>query len=57
MDELSRSDMPFITACELETILDSSSLMGPREWIKIATLLESNYLLYDGFVVVMGTGE
>ena len=23
--------------------------MGPQEWVKIATDIETNYLMYDGF--------
>ena len=30
--------------------------MGPTEWIKIATDIEKEYLNYDGFVIIMGTG-
>jgi hypothetical protein len=29
--------------------------MGPEDWAKLATDIESNYYDYDGFVVLMGT--
>jgi Asparaginase, N-terminal len=32
-----------------------SSCMGPKEWANIATDIETNYLEFDGFVVIMGT--
>jgi L-asparaginase len=40
--------------CEIETIsfeepIDSSN-MNPGEWARIASIVESNYLEFDGFV-------
>ena len=29
--------------------------MGPRDWARIARLIEEQYFDYDGFVVIMGT--
>ena len=30
-------------------------MIGPQDWIKIANDIESHYLQFDGFVVIMGT--
>lgn len=45
--------------CNIETIsfenpIDSSN-MNPEKWIKIATIIESNYQQFDGFVVLHGS--
>ncbi|PIF61075.1 asparaginase [Flavobacterium sp. 11] len=45
--------------CEIETIsfenpIDSSN-MNPEKWAKIATIIEDNYALFDGFVVLHGS--
>lgn len=45
--------------CEIETIsfeepIDSSN-MNPQEWARMATIIESNYLEFDGFVVLHGS--
>lgn len=45
--------------CQIETIsfevpIDSSN-MNPEKWIKIATIIEENYTLFDGFVVLHGS--
>ena len=45
--------------CDIETIsfhnpIDSSN-MNPDRWIEIATIIESNYSEFDGFVVLHGT--
>lgn len=45
--------------CEIETIsfeepIDSSN-MNPEEWARIATIIETNYLDFDGFVVLHGS--
>ena len=45
--------------CEIETLsfedpIDSSN-MNPAEWAKIATVIESNYKQFDGFVVLHGS--
>ncbi|MBC7847055.1 MAG: asparaginase [Flavobacterium sp.] len=45
--------------CEIETIsfenpIDSSN-MNPDEWSKIAIILEDNYSIFDGFVVLHGS--
>jgi L-asparaginase len=45
--------------CEIETIsfeepIDSSN-MNPSEWARIASIVESNYLDFDGFVVLHGS--
>ena len=54
MPEIGRSEMPDFTIKEYIPLLDSS-MMGPCDWVKIATDIEENYLKYDGFVVIMGT--
>ncbi|MEO8255087.1 MAG: asparaginase [Flavobacterium sp.] len=45
--------------CEIETIsfqtpIDSSN-MNPTQWLEIATVIESNYAEFDGFVVLHGS--
>lgn len=45
--------------CEIETIsfeepIDSSN-MNPKEWARIATIIETNYLEFDGFVILHGS--
>lgn len=45
--------------CEIETIsfespIDSSNI-NPEKWDQIATMIEENYLTYDGFVVLHGS--
>ncbi|MBC7524477.1 MAG: asparaginase [Flavobacterium sp.] len=45
--------------CSIETIsfekpIDSSN-MNPEKWIQIATIIEENYSLFDGFVVLHGS--
>lgn len=45
--------------CEIETIsfenpIDSSN-MNPQRWAKIASIIEENYALFDGFVVLHGS--
>lgn len=45
--------------CEIETIsfqnpIDSSN-MNPSYWVEIATIIESNYSKFDGFVVLHGS--
>jgi L-asparaginase len=47
-------EMPQIIVKEYEEVLDSSS-MGPREWAIIVNDIETNYLKYDGFVIIIGT--
>jgi L-asparaginase len=45
--------------CEIETIsfenpIDSSN-MNPEKWVKLSTIIEENYNLFDGFVVLHGS--
>ncbi|TDD76447.1 asparaginase [Flavobacterium caseinilyticum] len=45
--------------CDIETIsfekpIDSSN-MNPEKWAKIATIIEDNYAIFDGFVVLHGS--
>ncbi|KDN56680.1 asparaginase [Flavobacterium seoulense] len=45
--------------CDIETIsfqnpIDSSN-MNPEKWVEIATIIESNYSKFDGFVVLHGS--
>jgi L-asparaginase len=45
--------------CEIETIsfenpIDSSN-MNPEKWVDIATIIEENYVAFDGFVVLHGS--
>lgn len=45
---------PRIVVKELDRLLDSSD-MEPEDWINIGKIIEENYFLFDGFVVIMGT--
>jgi len=45
--------------CEIQTIsfenpIDSSN-MNPEKWVEIAEIIEENYVLFDGFVVLHGS--
>ena len=45
--------------CEIETIsfehpIDSSN-MNPEKWVQLATIIEENYVSFDGFVVLHGS--
>ena len=45
--------------CQIETIsfenpIDSSN-MNPEKWVQIASIIESNYSVFDGFVVLHGS--
>lgn len=53
-EELLRPGMPEVVVEEYEPLLDSSD-MGPEDWVKIATTIETQYYDYDGFVVIHGT--
>ena len=54
LPEMAALGMPNVELKEYEQLIDSSC-MGPANWATIATDIENNYLLYDGFVVIMGT--
>lgn len=54
LPEMSRPEMPIYHIKEYDPLMDSSC-MGPKDWVMIANDIEENYLLYDGFVVIMGT--
>ena len=43
-----------IEAISFDTPIDSSN-MNPKYWAKIAEIIEDNYALYDGFVVLHGS--
>lgn len=56
-----KNDLPEIErlACELhfhsfEQPIDSSN-MTPQNWIELASLIETNYFQYDGFVILHGS--
>ena len=53
LPELLRLDAD-ITLLTLPHIIDSSN-MKPAVWIELAQLIESNYALYDSFVILHGT--
>lgn len=53
-EELVRPGMPVCEVIEFSPLLDSSD-MGPSDWIKIAEIIETNFLKFDGFVVIHGT--
>ena len=54
MPELEQNEMPHVTLHEYEPLLDSSD-MGPDDWARIALDIRTNYLHFDGFVVLTGT--
>jgi L-asparaginase len=54
LPEMSRPEMPIYDIIEYDPLIDSS-MMGPKDWVTIATDIETNYLNYDGFVIIMGT--
>lgn len=54
MLELTNEKMPDVVVHEYTPLLDSSD-MGPPDWALLAKDIQSNYLHFDGFVVLMGT--
>lgn len=54
MQELLNPNMPEVVVHEYSPFFDSSDL-GPADWAMLATDIKSNYLHFDGFVVLMGT--
>lgn len=44
----------FIETVAFDTPIDSSD-MNPENWIKIAEIIEENYAIFDGFVVLHGS--
>jgi L-asparaginase len=51
--ELNKLDCE-INCISFEKPIDSSN-MQPQQWVQMATIIEENYFLYDGFVVLHGT--
>lgn len=54
MTELQNEGMPEYVLHEYSPFRDSSDL-GPADWATLAQDIRSNYLHFDGFVVLMGT--
>lgn len=54
MLELTNDKMPEVVVHEYSPLLDSAD-MGPPDWQVIARDIRSNYLHFDGFVVISGT--
>jgi L-asparaginase len=54
LPEMSHPEMPAYDIHEYDPLLDSS-MMGPADWVRIAETIETHYLHYDGYVVIMGT--
>jgi L-asparaginase len=54
MTELNQPGMPEYVLHEYSPFLDSSDL-GPADWATLAMDIKSNYLHFDGFVVLTGT--
>ena len=46
--------MPQYDIIEYSPLIDSSCMV-PKDWVKLVTDIEVNYLLYDRFVVILGT--
>jgi L-asparaginase len=53
-DSRSSYKYPEVTVSEYPVQLDSSD-MSPEDWARIALDIQSEYVNFDGFVVVMGT--
>ena len=56
MNELREAIMPDFVLHEYSPFRDSSDL-GPADWVTLASDIKANYLQFDGFVVLTGTGE
>jgi L-asparaginase len=54
MPEFHREEMPKYTLHEYDCLMDSSN-MTPKDWQNIANDIQTNYALYDGFIVLHGT--
>lgn len=54
MSELHAEHMPEVILHEYSPFYDSSDL-GPADWARIAADIKTNYLHFDGFVVITGT--
>lgn len=54
LSEFQHDELPSYTIFECDPLLDSSDI-GPSHWAVIASLIESNYRQYDGFIVIHGT--
>lgn len=54
LEELRQPNMPETHVHEYSPLMDSSDL-GPQDWVRLANDIASNYLHFDGFVIVMGT--
>lgn len=54
MDEIRNPNMPDVVLHEYTPFYDSSDL-GPADWSRLANDIRTNYLHFDGFVVITGT--
>jgi len=54
MRELNNENMPEVVCHEYSPFFDSSDL-GPPDWAVLVNDIKSNYLHFDGFVILMGT--
>lgn len=54
MEELASDALPLVEVLDFDPLLDSSDF-EPSDWVAIARCIETHYLTFDGFVVVMGT--
>lgn len=54
MPELEAENMPEVVLHEYSPFVDSSDL-GPADWARLAQDIKTNYLHFDGFVVITGT--
>ncbi|MFC3120485.1 asparaginase [Agaribacter flavus] len=54
LPEFHRPEMPKFTLHEYSPLLDSSDMV-PDDWQRIASDIQENYQMYDGFIILHGT--
>ncbi|GAB1223646.1 hypothetical protein ENUP19_0158G0004 [Entamoeba nuttalli] len=54
MPQFQSETLPYYDIIELNPLLDSSA-MTPKDWVRMAVVINENYNDYDGFVVLHGT--
>jgi len=54
MPQFQSETLPYYDILELDPLLDSSA-MTPKDWVRMAVVVNENYENYDGFIVLHGT--
>ncbi|ELP90845.1 L-asparaginase, putative [Entamoeba invadens IP1] len=54
MPQFQSETLPYYDIIELNPLLDSSA-MTPKDWVRMAVVVNENYDKYDGFIVLHGT--